>query len=129
MRNNIIILVFMSLIFVFACGNALSSQKTVTISRKVLLDKIRGGWVGKSYGVSFGGPTEFSHQGKIIEVPLELDAKGLKRLPWQDDMYVNMALLKALVDNGLDATSADFAKDFAYGGFLLWHANGQVSEI
>jgi hypothetical protein len=125
MRKNIIILVFMSLIFIFACGNALSSQKTVTTSREVLFDKIRGGWVGKSYGVSFGGPTEFGHQGKIIEGPLELDAKGLKGLPWQDDMYVNMALLKALVDNGLDATSADFAKEFTHGGFLLWHANGQ----
>jgi len=96
-----------------------------TTTKGVLLDKIRGGWVGKSYGVSFGGPTEFGHTGKIIEGPLKLDPKGLKRLPGQDDMYVNMALFKALADNGLEASSADFAKEFAHGGFLLWHANGQ----
>jgi hypothetical protein len=100
-------------------------SQTVDLTRSVLLDKIRGGWVGKSYGVSFGGPTEFGHQGKIIEGPLELDPEGLEWLPGQDDMYVNMALLKAVVDKGLDATPADFAKEFAHGDFLLWHANGQ----
>jgi ADP-ribosylglycohydrolase len=95
------------------------------LTHAVLADKIRGGWVGKAYGVSFGGPTEFKYQGTINENPLALNPEGLKRLPGQDDMYVNMALLKALVDHGLDATAADFAQEFAYGGFLLWHANGQ----
>lgn len=104
---------------------AAAAGQTVTISREALLDKIRGGWVGKAYGVSFGGPTEFRYQGKIIERPLQLDPKGLKVLPGQDDMYVNMALLKALVLHGLDAPASAFAKEFAYGGFLLWHANGQ----
>ena len=102
-----------------------SYQKTFTLNQNVLLDKIRGGWVGKAYGVSFGGPTEFQYQGKIIEGPLTLDVKGLEWLSWQDDMYVNMALLKALVDHGLDASAEDFAQEFTYGGFLLWHANGQ----
>jgi hypothetical protein len=108
-----------------SCVKKQNFPKTVTLSRGVLLDKIRGGWVGKAYGVSFGGPTEFKYQGKIIEGPLKLDPEGLKWLPGQDDMYVNMALLKAIVDNGLDASVSDFAKEFAYGGFLLWHANGQ----
>ena len=125
MKQNKIIAGLISLIFIFACTNDLSFPKTVTTSKELLLDKIRGGWVGKSYGVSFGGPTEFASQGAIIEGPLKLDPQGLKKLPGQDDMYVNMALLKAVVDNGLDATPTDFAKEFAYGGFLLWHANGQ----
>jgi hypothetical protein len=99
--------------------------KTVVMEKSVLLDKIKGGWVAKSYGVSFGGPTEFQSQGEIIEGPLELNPEGLKLLKWQDDMYVNMALLKAVVDKGLDATPADFAREFAHGGFKLWHANGQ----
>jgi len=103
----------------------MEQSETVELTRALLLDKIRGGWVGKSYGVAFGGPTEFGYQGKIIEGPLELNSEGLEWLPGQDDMYVNMALLKAVTDNGLDATASDFAKEFAHGGFLLWHANGQ----
>jgi len=70
------------------------SKPTVTLSREEMLDKIKGGWVGKAYGVSFGGPTEFTHMGKIIEKPLSLNVEGLKGLPWQDDMAVNMGLLK-----------------------------------
>ena len=111
MKRFLLIILIMSLTIVFNCTN---NQQTVTTTQDVLLDKIRGGWVGKSYGVSFGGPTEFGHQGEIIEGPLELDAKGLEGLPWQDDMYGTIALLKMLVDNGLDATSADFAKEFAF---------------
>jgi len=99
--------------------------ETVSMRTDNLLDKIRGGWVGKAYGVTFGGPTEFKHQGKMIEGPLEFRPEALERLSSQDDMYVNMALLKAIQDHGLAATPEEFAKEFAHGGFLLWHANGQ----
>ena len=37
------------------------------LSRAVLEDKIRGGWAGQMIGVSFGAPTEFKSNGKIIE--------------------------------------------------------------
>jgi hypothetical protein len=97
----------------------------VRMTRADLVDKIRGGWVAKAYGVSFGGPTEFQSIGQIIDGPLALNQAMLKRLPGQDDMYVNMALLKAIADHGLDATAADFAHEFAFGDFPLWHANGQ----
>ena len=109
------------IILVGACSTPQYKETTTA----VLKDKIRGGWVGKAYGVSFGGPTEFGTQGAIIEKPLAMEPDGLKWLKWQDDMYVNMALLKAVVDHGLDATVEDYAQEFAYGGFLLWHANGQ----
>jgi hypothetical protein len=106
-------------------GRRIQFPSVVTLTKTELLDKIRGGWVGKSYGVSFGGPTEFRYQGRIIEGPLALDEEGLEELPDQDDMYVNMALLKTVVEHGLNASAADFAREFAHGGFLLWHANGQ----
>jgi len=112
------------LLLLFAIS-ADGSERRMTISREALLDKIRGGWVGKAYGVALGGPTEFRYQGKIYEGPLMLQPEGLKDLPSQDDLYVNMALLKALVVHGLDAPASAFAKEFAHGGFLLWHANGQ----
>ena len=114
-------LVLVGVIFISAC----QSQEYKTISVDELRNKIAGGWIGKAYGVSFGGPTEFQSQGKIIEEPLALKPEGLKWLTWQDDMYVNMALLKAVDQNGLDVTADDFAEEFAYGDFMLWHANGQ----
>jgi len=71
------------------------------MTRQTLEDKILGGWVGKAYGVAFGGATEFKSKGKIIEGPLKMDPKGLARLAGQDDMYVNMALLKAVAADGV----------------------------
>ena len=37
------------------------------LSRSALEDKIRGGWAGQMIGVSYGAPTEFRSNGKIIE--------------------------------------------------------------
>jgi hypothetical protein len=126
-RKSFAVAVIAATLFVLADakGQPPKFPGSTTLTKDVLLDKIRGGWVGKAYGVSFGGPTEFKYQGRIIEEPLALDPEGLEELPGQDDMYVNMALLKAVVDHGLNASASDFAREFAYGGFLLWHANGQ----
>ena len=33
--------------------------KTLKLSDKELLDKIKGGWAGQTIGVVFGAPTEF----------------------------------------------------------------------
>ncbi|MGE5647668.1 MAG: ADP-ribosylglycohydrolase family protein [Acidobacteriota bacterium] len=115
----------LAIVFCAASSLALSAAPKAKLSRAALEDKIRGGWTGKAWGVAYGGPTEFRWQGRMIEGPLALEREGLNRLAGQDDMYVNMALLKALADHGLGASREDFAKEFAYGGFLLWHANGQ----
>ena len=45
-----------------------------TLTRQVFEDKIRGGWAGQMIGVSFGAPTEFRSNAKIIEGDLPLDA-------------------------------------------------------
>ena len=37
------------------------------LARATLEDKIRGGWAGQMVGVSYGAPTEFRSNGKIIE--------------------------------------------------------------
>ena len=108
-----------------AAPSPLPAGERARITRQQLEDKVLGGWSGKAWGVSYGGPTEFRYKGEIIEGPLVLEREGLRRLSGQDDMYVNMALLKAAADHGLNAPREAFAKEFAHGGFLLWHANGQ----
>src|SRR5688500_18713733 len=43
-----------------------AAAKTITLSKEVLRDKIRGGWAGQTIGVTFGGPYEFRFQGSFI---------------------------------------------------------------
>jgi len=90
-----------------------ASAETVSISRDALLDKIRGAWVGKAYGVAFGGPTEFRHMGTVIEGPLEMEDSGLEKIANQDDLFVNMAFLQMVAEHGFDTPAEVFAEAFA----------------
>jgi hypothetical protein len=101
-----------------------AAAATREMSRAELRDRIAGGWAGQMIGVSFGAPTEFKSNGKILEGELP---------PWkpervsnalnQDDLYVDMTFAKVLDDKGLDATTADFADMFRNAKYRLWHAN------
>ncbi|HRR25085.1 MAG TPA: ADP-ribosylglycohydrolase family protein [Acidobacteriota bacterium] len=90
-----------------------------------LEDKVRGGWAGQMIGVSYGAPTEFRYQGRIIpmdEVP-SWSSESLKNAIHQDDLYVEMTLAEVLDDVGLDATTEDFGMKFRESKYPLWHAN------
>jgi len=115
-------------VILFAGPALAGAAETVEISRAELLDKIRGAWVGKAYGVALGGPTEFVHMGTIIEGPIEMDEAGLTKLPRQDDLFVNMAFLETVAEHGFDASAEVFADAFAYAGFGLGHANSQARQ-
>ena len=45
----------------------------VTLSKDVLLDKIKGGWAGQTIGCTYGGPTEFRFNGTIIHDYVPID--------------------------------------------------------
>ncbi|HKC86232.1 MAG TPA: ADP-ribosylglycohydrolase family protein [Blastocatellia bacterium] len=45
----------------------IAQNKTRRLSQAALKVKIKGGWAGQMIGVSFGAPTEFKSNGKIIE--------------------------------------------------------------
>ena len=47
---------------------SIRAQKTITISKDVLKDKIKGGWAGQTIGVTFGGPYEFRFEGTFIGI-------------------------------------------------------------
>ena len=106
-----------------ACANDSSVYETELLS--VLEDKVRGGWAGQMIGVSFGEPTEFRYQDRIIpeeEIPSwrpEMVASTLN----QDDLYVDMTFAAVLDANGLDATTEDFGAMFRNAEYRLWHAN------
>lgn len=99
------------------------------ITNAGLLDKIKGGWTGKSYGCMMGEPMEFAAQGEIYEGSLDIQPDApIKWLHNEDDLYVNMAFLEIIREKGLGATVDDYAKVFRDSRFMLWHANGQARQ-
>ena len=106
------------------------AQSTMTISKDVLNDKIKGGWAGQTIGVTFGGPYEFRYLGAFIgdyqrlqwnETLLKknmLDNPGL-----YDDLYMDLTFVDIFERYGLDAPVDSFASAYANAGYTLWHAN------
>ena len=95
-----------------------------SISLADLRDKIEGGWAGQMIGVSFGAPTEFRSNAKILEGDLPAwTPDRLSNSIHQDDLYVDMTFAKVLDDKGVDATTEDFGSMFRDAKYALWHAN------
>ncbi len=94
------------------------------LPKEVYLDKCRGGWAGQMIGVVTGAPYEFEYNGKIQEDPIR---------PWkpgqvggalnQDDLYVEMTWLDALLEHGPDITMHQAGEAFAATTYGLAEAN------
>ena len=105
------------------------SNKT-TMSREMLMDKIKGGWAGQLIGCTYGGPTEFRYQGQRIpdDVPILWNEGCIK---WYydnqpglyDDLYMDLTFLGVMGRLGLDAPVDSMAMAFAHAEYPLWHAN------
>lgn len=119
----------LSLVLIIALQN-LHAQQTITISKDVLKDKIKGGWAGQTIGVTFGGPYEFHFQGTFIGDYQQLmwnntllkknmlDNPGL-----YDDLYMDLTFVDVFEKYGLDAPLDSFSNAYANAGYVLWHAN------
>ncbi len=108
----------------------LVSARNVELSEEVMLDKIKGGWVGQVVGCTYGGPTEFRWNGTWIQqsVPLRWDGDMMLEAftdhpGLYDDIYMDLAFMSVLADQGLDASVDEMATKYANAGFTLWHAN------
>ena len=109
-------------------------QKTIpaekTLSKEVLLDKIKGGWAGQTIGCTYGGPTEFQYPGTMIQnyTPIIWPDGYIK---WYmethpslyDDIYMDLTFVEVFERLGLDAPVDSFAMAFANAEYGLWHAN------
>ncbi|MDR2389141.1 MAG: ADP-ribosylglycohydrolase family protein [Tannerellaceae bacterium] len=112
----------------FPAGESIPA--TVTLSRSVLMDKIKGGWAGQTIGCTYGGPTEFKYPGTMMQdyIPIPWP-KGYIR-SWMehtpglyDDIYMDLTFVDVFERLGLDAPTDSFAMAFATSGYMLWHAN------
>lgn len=104
--------------------------QSITLSREVLADKVRGGWFGQTIGCTYGGPTEFKHKGGLIP--------DSQPIPWYDnyiydtfiedpglydDVYMDLTFLEVMSQNGITAPVGTYADAFANADYKLWHAN------
>lgn len=113
-------------------GLSMASNPTVAtrkISLETLEDKIRGGWAGQMIGVSFGAPTEFRSNGKIIGGDLPWIPERVRNALIQDDLYVDMTFAETLDQLGLDATTEQFGDAFKDSKYSLWHANAGARRL
>lgn len=128
-----ILTIFTSLNFCFSQQKLKSKTeiaKTVTLSKDQLLDKIKGGWAGKTIGCTYGGPIEFNYNGTMVQDYVPIDwADG--RIKWYydnfpglyDDLYMDLTFVNVFDRLGLEAPVDSFAMAFANAGYTLWHAN------
>jgi hypothetical protein len=101
-----------------------------TLSRAAFEDKVRGGWAGQMIGVSFGAPTEFRSNGKIIEGDLPAwTPERVENAIDQDDLYVEMTFAAVMDRIGLDATSEQYGEAFRTSEYDLWHANAGARRM
>jgi hypothetical protein len=99
------------------------------LSRATLEDKIRGGWAGQMIGVSYGAPTEFKSNAKILEDELAWKPGMIENTIHQDDLYVEMTFARVMDTLGLDATTEDYGEAFKSSQYHLWHANAGARRV
>lgn len=88
-----------------------------------IIDKIKGGMLGQTVGVTWGAATEFGALGRMLsdsEVPPTFDVNGVFG---QDDIYVEVPFMDAMNDNGVNCSWKIFGDYFKTTSFPLWHAN------
>jgi len=110
--------------------NQESNDKSITMSKAKLQDKIMGGWAGQTIGVTYGGPVEFRFKGTMMQ--------DYQPIPWYDgyvkwwyqnapglydDIYMDLTFVEVFERCGLDAPVDSFASAFANASYDLWHAN------
>jgi len=88
-------------------------------------DRMRGAWLGKSIGVSYGWPTEFKAKGTLIrdeDMPVWTPS-CINETYAQDDLYVQLGFLRTLAERGLDVSARAAGLDFANTRYRVWCGN------
>ena len=127
-----ILVIAATILTIVSCTSPKDTAKIpseVTLSKDVLMDKIKGAWAGQIIGCTYGGPTEFEYATTINKnIPITWDEHGIKQYfdncpGLYDDVYMDLTFVDVFDRGGLDAPIDSFAKAFAYADYSLWHAN------
>lgn len=109
------------------CAAAMTSQAAEPYRRltaREYTDKLKAGWIGQIFGVSWGAPTEGKFKtiipaDKVPPFREELVNDAFN----QDDLYVEMTFLRTLEQYGFDVSIRQAGIDFANSEYKLWVAN------
>ena len=108
------------------------SQDYITISKEMLKDKIKGAWAAQTIGVTYGGPTEFKFNKKIIPDSIQIHWSDTMMYHWMsripglyDDIYMDLTFVEVMEKEGIDAPATSHATAYANAKYWLWHANQQ----
>jgi hypothetical protein len=129
-----LIIILVAPFFFFGCNPEKkdSNEDYVTISKEVLKDKIKGAWAAQTIGVTYGGPTEFKFNKKIIPDSVKIHWSDTMMHHWMsnipglyDDVYMDLTFVEVMEKEGIDAPAASHAEAYANAKYWLWHANQQ----
>ena len=123
----------LSLVAISSCGNSAEPKmpSRLKFTPDELMNKIKGGWAGQAIGVTYGGPTEFRYQERMIaddeQVPWGDADQVLNTMKNQpglyDDIYMDLTFVEVFERLGIEASVDSIAMAFANAGYPLWHAN------
>jgi hypothetical protein len=132
MKNVIII----TILLITGCTDSQKPEtenndvKSITLSKKLLKDKIKGAWAAQTIGVTFGVPAEFEYNTTMIQDNQKLEwndssllVEYLERPGTFDDIYMDLTFMKVIEEEGIDAPAQSFAESFANADYKLWFAN------
>jgi ADP-ribosylglycohydrolase len=98
----------------------LVSYARMKISYDSYLDKVLGGWIGKSIGGTLG----CDHEGFMIWMDLKWEELIPKKVPPNDDLDLQVLWLKVLEEKGLGLTADDLAKAWLEGCWYPFNEYG-----
>lgn len=128
--KNTIKTIFLAGCVSFFCVGCQQKSSVVTLSKEVLLDKIKGGWAGQTIGCTFGAPTEFRYCGQMIPDSVVIPWTENYVKYWYekfpglyDDIYVELTFVDMYDKHGLDVSVDQLGGALANAGFTVWAAN------
>jgi hypothetical protein len=107
-------------------ANASSNIKSIT--KEVLLDKIKGGWAGKMIGVARGHEMEYKAVGCTFDADIPWKSEMVKESLQEDDIYGQLSFMMIMEKYGIHVSAEKLANGLANAEFPLCHANLQCRK-
>lgn len=106
-------------------GEIIITKPSDIYTDEYIIDKIKGGQIGQMVGVVWGASTEFGYKEGLIpdaNIP-SLNGLNYNDAFAQDDLYVEIPFIDALMKEGIDVSIETMGEYFGQTTFPLWHGN------